>query len=462
MDELPQIRKLSMADEETVADVDRCGGSDGASVSSDESDGSVIEPFADYKIKIEQLLDSIGLQEFDIEVIQHGYDFMNCVYALTSSHATEQYILRVATGGFIRESDGRHETVENEVVILGHLRDKLPVPRIKAYSLTTDNALEAAYTIQTKIAGESLNHLWASMSVADKCAIVDEFLGLLVKLESVEFGTAGTFAVSGTLLPKSNDFTHTEEPLVRIFDAFADEPTEDPKIVKDRAGPDVKSLLTSHFEKWTQEEYDNGQHELSCALTPRFEKLHGMLEDMTDEATFKDQPFPVVLHHWDLEPRNLMVSKASGAWKICGVIDWDDAVALPRPLARVPPRWIWHFPDEDPDIEDGYLNDDQYPDPELSSENKALKAYFDEKVETVLPGYTEDAYGRGRWLRRIWYFAKTGAYRQYEWEFLDQLPKDWAARPQRVVGTVSQMRCNPNFCFCTVAHQRRTLEKANV
>ncbi|KAL8723568.1 MAG: hypothetical protein Q9181_007261, partial [Wetmoreana brouardii] len=411
-EEYPEIEKLKVEEEEHAEEVDGGRQSDGESVASGESDGSVMEPFDEYKAKIEQLLDSIGLKDFSIDVIQRGYSFMNCVYALTSSDGIDQYILRVAINGCMRDSDGRHETLENDVVVLGYLEDKLPVPHIKAYSLTADNVLGAAYTVQTRILGQSLDTMWATLDYTDKYAIVDEFLDLLVRLESVQFATAGTLAISAPLPAQSNDFSTTELPIVSPFDVHATKPSSDHQPNTEPVGPNLKLLLTSHLEKWIQEEIDRGQH-------------------MQDEGGFKDQPFPIVLHHWDLEPRNLMVSKASGTWKICGVIDWDDAVALPTPLARIPPRWIWHFPDEEPDLEDGWLNDDQYKDPELSDENGALKAYFDTKVEAVLPGYTEDAYGRGRWLRRIWHFAKEGAYRQWQWPFLDQLPIDWAARPRK-------------------------------
>ncbi|KAL8785696.1 MAG: hypothetical protein Q9195_008542, partial [Heterodermia aff. obscurata] len=407
--------------------------SDGHSVASDESDVSVMESFNDYKLKIEHLLESIGLGDYLIEVIQHGYDFMNCVYSLTSPQSAEKYILRVATGGFFNEVDGRHETVEKEVLLLGYLKDKLPVPRIKAYSLTADNPLEAAYTVQTQIPGDSLNKLWATLDQEDKYEIVDEFVALLARLDAVQFARAGTFSApaSGAPPAQSHDFLTPEAPHINIFDEYATEPTKNQKMIHDRAGPDLKLLLVSHLEKWIQDEIDRDQHELSCAIGPRFTKLLAMLSDLETEGAFTAQPFPIVLHHCDLEPRNIMVSHASGAWKITGIIDWDDAVALPRPLARVPPRWIWHYPDEEPELEDGYLDDDQYRDPELSEENKALKAYFDTEVETVLPGYTEDAYGQGRWLRRIWRFAKEGGRRVWQWPFLDQLPEDWAARLEK-------------------------------
>ena len=47
----------------------------------------------------------------------------------------------------------------NDIFVLEYLKDKLPVSRIKAYSITTDNILDTAYTVQTRIPGESLNNI---------------------------------------------------------------------------------------------------------------------------------------------------------------------------------------------------------------------------------------------------------------------------------------------------------------
>ena len=440
MEPLPEAESPAVKEEETAGNVDHADATDNQSVESDDSDGSLMEFFDTYRLKIKQLLTSINLKNFSIEVIQHGYDYINCVYGIKSSRdPAERYVLRVAIKGVIRESDGRHATIENDIAVLGYLRDRLPVPRIKAYSATIDNILEAAYTVQTRIQGDSLNKIWAGLDWADKRAIVDEFIDLLAKLESITFATAGTLSTPAPLPAKSIDSSNTEDPVIRVFDAFAREPLTDPNIIEDRAGPNVKSLLRSHLDMWIQEELGRNAHELDIAITPRFKKMLAMLEEMDEEGFFNDQPFPVVLHHWDLEPRNLMVSKASGFWKISGVIDWDGASALPTPLARVPPRWIWRLPHTYLYSEDDYLNNDQYGDPELPNQNKELKAYFDTRIEAVLPGYTEDAYERGRWMRRIWHFAKEGAYKPCEWEFLDQLPEEWAARRKHIVKLSGQI-----------------------
>lgn len=138
----------------------------------------------------------------------------------------------------------------------------------------------------------------------------------------------------------------------------------------------------------------------------------------------------------DLEPRNIMVSKESGAWKICGIIDWDQAMAQPLPLTRNPPTWMWQFdPDEktpSQSIRDK-LNADHWEDPKLSEKQLASKEYFDAKVEKVLPGYCEDAYGKARWLRRMLFWALEGAEKDDDLQWIVLLQKEWKARSKPVV-----------------------------
>ena len=399
---------------------------------SDESEGSVMEPFDEYKVKVVQLLNTLGFESFTIEPLQHGYDFENRVYTLTSDQdPAEQYILRVANNPYIPEPGGRCTAIENDVVVLKYLHHKLPVPRVRAYCSTKENILELPYTVQTRIPGTSLNHLWGKIDYTDKYAIIDQYLDLLVRFESITFPVAGTFVASAPMATAENDYYPTADPTIRVFDKRNPEPDQDQRKIKDRVGSDIKSLLISLLQMYINEEVENNIHQYAHSMTPLYRQLLVMLEEMESEGFFADQPHPIVLHHWDLEPRNLMVEKTrGGAWRICGVIEWDDAIAVPRPLARKPPVWIWHFPDEEPE---DFRDDDQFPDPELSDEDKGLKAYFDAKIEELLPGYGQDAYGRGRWLRGIWSFAREGVYREYERKFVEQLTNEWAARPRTMV-----------------------------
>ncbi|KAL8914693.1 MAG: hypothetical protein Q9171_000705 [Xanthocarpia ochracea] len=375
-----------------------------------DSVDSEIEPFAEYKPRIEELLRSIGLVGFAIEEIQHGYQYQNCVYGLASSNdPSEHYVIRIPVLPDLND-DGKCEAIENDAVLLEYLADKLPVPGVRTYDSTKANFLQKPYSIQSRLSGVSLN----------------QFVDLMAKVESVQFAAAGTFSAFSSRSDSASDATLTAAPAISFFDEGDKEFIQHPHIAYDRSGLDLKLLLVSHIEGWIQKE---NKREKSYSLRSlRF--LLSMIDCLDREGAFKSRHCAVILHHWDLEPRNIMVSKtADRNWKITGIIDWDSALALPRPLARRAPDWIWDFNSEG---FTGYLDNDHHPKPdsELSAENSALKEYFDLKASAMLDGYADDTYGNGRWLRRIWTFARSGVDSMWYIDLVKILETDWTARPK--------------------------------
>ncbi|KAL8955276.1 MAG: hypothetical protein Q9183_006712, partial [Haloplaca sp. 2 TL-2023] len=156
--------------------------SDNDSVSTDDSEVTEMEPFADYLPKIEQLLVDIGMEHLTPEVIHHGLTYQNCVYALTSPDpSVQQHILRVPILPDFRESDGRCVDIQNDVALLGHLDGKMPVPKTKAYSTTCDNPLNAPFAVQTLLPGKSLDDVYLDLSHEEKTRVIDQFVELLAE-----------------------------------------------------------------------------------------------------------------------------------------------------------------------------------------------------------------------------------------------------------------------------------------
>ncbi len=321
--------------------------SDNESITSAGSEDSVMEPFADYKPKIEQLLRDLGLPGFIVQELQHGGNFQNCVYALTlPTKPDEQYILRVPVSPDMQKEDGICQNILDDVSLLAYLGGKLPVPRVKAYSATEKNALSTPFTLQSRISGISLDEVYGDLDHDGKLAIADQFIDLVAQTESVEFPSAGNFAASCLMPDSTNDFDATAAPHVSVFDEGDEDYALDPQTVLDRAGTDLKALLKSQINGWIvkerkhTEKYQDGE---SLTL-PCFEKMLTILDALESEGAFNNST-PIVLYHWDLEPRNIMVKYDNG-WEIVGIIYWDDVVAVPRSLARKAPDWIWDFDSE--------------------------------------------------------------------------------------------------------------------
>lgn len=402
-----------------------------ADVSDDESiasEDSEMEPFEDYKKKIEQVLTSLDMTNFDIEPIHHGYTFENNVYALTSlEDPAEQYILRVPVVPDFRESDGKCEAIENDAFFLNFIQGKLPVPKVKSFCSTKDNALEAPFGVQSRLPGQCLEDVYDDLDQEGKIAIIEQIVELMAKLESIQFDVAGKFVA-----PSGDASTATSDSAIKIFSEGDEDFMKGSSVTKDRQGPDLKAFLQSHMNGWIAKELKIEAKEERSFAIQSYREILTIIDALSHEGAFARAPFPVVLHHWDFEPRNIMVEDSTGTWRISGIIDWDDAIAVPRPLARRPLDWIW---DSESESYTGYLNTDHQPKPleKLNAEERELKAKFDALAASKLQNYAEDAYGHGRWLRRIWTFAKEGGDSMWYIELMELLIKDWNERPKPVV-----------------------------
>ena len=389
-----------------------------------------MEPFEEYKPKLEKLLEEIGFPKCSIECIQHGYEFQNCVYALTSlSDPTQQFIFRVPEGSPFEQTD-RCPGIEDSVCVLNFLKHRLPVPESKNFSATPDNSLESPYAIQTRLAGQSLNHVYGSLDCAEKRGIMDQYIDLIVKMESIRLTTAGSLGAPNPLPKDIEASSDIPAPSVQLFNGHSTGPIEDPTILGDRAGSDIKRLFKSLIAKYIAAQLQSIADGYNGSRLPIWRKMETMLEEMDEEGFFRPSPEPIVMHHWDLEARNIMVENTNGSWKVTGIIDWDDAMSLPRPLARKPPAWFWTWKDSDEDVSSDESDCDEFPDRELTEEDLALKAYFDRRVEEVLPDYLEDAYGSGKLLRRLWVFISDGLSRQWTVPTCEKLLEEWEDRPR--------------------------------
>lgn len=383
------------------------------------SEDPEMETFKDYKPKIEELLrQETEFAGYVVSELQHGSGYQNCVYGLTSpKNPQDQYVLRVPVLPEL-DDDGTCEDVDNDVMLLRFLHGKLPVPEIKQWYPKQDNVLGKPYMIQTRIPGVSLNNIYDELSYEEKSAIVEQYVELLAKVESIKFSVAGTFS-------RSPDHCQggSSDPPITIFNEGDEEFMRNPGVVHDRAGPDLKVLLVSHINGWIRKE----SRKAKSFTLKSLKFLLTMVDDLDYEGAFQSAPYPIVLHHWDLEPRNIMVEKIDNTWKIQGIIDWDAAVALPRPLARRAPDWIWDF---DSEGFTGYVDNDHHPKPELqmSAYDRLLKAHFDALAAENLEGYLEDAYEQGLWLRRIWTFARSGVESVWFIDLIKELEVDWKAK----------------------------------
>ncbi|KAK5726718.1 hypothetical protein LTR15_002606 [Elasticomyces elasticus] len=294
-------------------------------------------------------------------------------------------------------------------------------PELLAFHATSANPISTPYTVQQYVHGTALDVLYDHMSLPEKLIIVDDLVQLLRNIEGIKFSAPG-FLKCGPALKRLERWCFLDEQ-----------------------GPE---------EQWATEIHDfrRAARCLQAEVTEKEislkQKLFGRLQQLCSEiqadTRFQSHKTDYVLHHWDLEPRNLIVQRTqpTDAWRICGVLDWDGALSLPTVIGRQPPVWLWnvtysHSSLIRPDGVDG--DADTLPlghYSELTGDPCRVKEYFEssfaeqvmhiDDTTTSKQTYMDEAYGTGRWLRRLWRFARYGVNDQNDVERLERLELEWS------------------------------------
>ncbi|KAH7391306.1 hypothetical protein BKA64DRAFT_677302 [Cadophora sp. MPI-SDFR-AT-0126] len=110
-------------------------------------------------------------------------------------------------------------------------------------------------------------------------------------------------------------------------------------------------------------------------------------------------------HTEDQQESSASQVSPTGVWELSGILDWDDALAVPLVLSRKPPTWLWL---NEHDRASSWRGDrDEKPHRDLTEDELLIKAHFDQIMTRASPTWMDDAYGRGVWLRAL---ARYGLY----------------------------------------------------
>lgn len=376
----------------------------------------VQEPFSSYQHKVSRLCASIGLgTPTNIHRLKGGS--YNRVIGLEFTDAPRA-IIRIPRCDEEWEPSLSTD-IKDQIAILKFVREKgLPVAQIVAYDATTKNSLGRQYVIQQWLPGRTLNDVYNKFSKECKESVVREFVNVLKKLNDLTFPGAGTLAAAGSL-PDTSVGPVQSTLTVRGLTVGRECPN--PPVTRPQNS--LAALFRTQFSAW---EDVWAHYRLNSSVgTPvkEWPKLRKIFEEM-ETLGWMDGPScnRIIMHHWDLEPRNILVSDDG---YITGILDWDDALALPLILTRGPPLWIWSANttgewSKDPE---------SLPEMVLNGEQAALKKLFDKLVDEAIPGYTKDTYGNGKWIRRLWRYPWVGGHgRSFMLRGCEQLVEDWKRR----------------------------------
>ena len=405
-------------------------------MSSSSSTGAEEAPeFVEYKesflTALPSLLDGLGARAENFEYLGKGS--YNIVFSFdllrdeehdetnTEKISTTPCIIRIshvmkddeeedAEEVFAKEIADACKWTRDQAAILTIVHQHIPMtPELLYADPTTDNIIARPYNIQTRLEGQTLVDIWDELEISEKKEVIEQLADFFVKAESVQFPSYGQLSAAS-----SSDPHHVELGVSRFANST----------------PIALSALTHHHLTIEQqcrmlhyiqspkaradlcEDYiarqANAWRGVGTILRQISEmpSLHKLRSANINDA---------VLKHNDLHMGNIMVSRKSNGIGI-GIIDWDNAQAMPRVLARTPPSFLWqaHL-DRDPRA---FLEWDGHPDHiprELRDfvdepEGGEIKAHFEQcmqrKMDTAFgegagQQWLNDTYGDATWLRRV-------------------------------------------------------------
>ncbi|KAF2858904.1 hypothetical protein K470DRAFT_288844 [Piedraia hortae CBS 480.64] len=420
------------------------------SSSSTTREGSLHEPFETFKDKIRALTKSIGV--FESISLQHhkGGSFNRVVIAhLTKSKQAIRGIYRISRLGerpceeYVFEESLGHE-VQDQVAVLQLLeRRKIPAPKLLAFDAGRENPLYCRYIFAEFSYGICLQSIFDNMTLPERLNVVDGLLEFLLAAEGVTFTRPGTLCASRQpdMATKGSCFFDTKLPELQVeIEAF--QTSQDVQLADSLA--DLMSRMlkakVEGKEVWSGNRLLEKVYNISIKM-----KEHGVF-DIPHKASVSTSCS--ILHHWDMFPRNILVMRPNSdqGWKVDMVIDWDNVRAVPAVLTRRPPYWLWDRTDRDKmthvrsdargHSDAGLLDPSRYHpgNRRLSTEDQQIRSYFEGWLIQGLGNiykrykkddYYEEAYGKGRWVRRIARFTFE------EWEnenipIIAHLEDDWA------------------------------------
>lgn len=409
------------------------------------------EHFDTFKGKIAQLASEIESCSIDdVHQLDGGaYNRVAAARACWRNETTSELWRAYVFFRFPRkpQKDELDQKIQDQVAITDYVRrEGIPVPAVFAFDATSANACGSPYAVYELISGHNLEICLRTLSTEDRIHLTNQFVKLLAKFESVEFPVPGRLrrgtAVGALSRWSCFDRDRSMHPWKITLDVFREPSLQ----TLDTCTTDnsVLSLIRKGLLAWQAQVAKHENEAIEVATTRwYYTRLLRICEHMKQNDHFQEvnqHVFKPILYHWDLEPRNILVRRIEGRWQILSIVDWDDARSSPSILCRRPPAWLWDptYLDRSWIKPNGFQGDiDAFP-PEMYSNidknaqivKKHFETLFIEKVMSIegrrsAEAYQEEAYGAGKWLRRLYWFAEHGVRHDRDLMRLEDLEADW-------------------------------------
>lgn len=418
------------------------------------------EPYDTFQQKIIALAKSLGdFDNVEIQRLRGGSYNRVAGVSVTTGNKTVKCLFRIPRVFVMAEEDKdrgppRPEInceIHDQSAVLQFLASRaITAPRLLAFDATFANPIDSSYVVHEFASGTRLDLLYADMTLPEKLSVVDSVVKVLIAMERIQFTKTGILAATKQPAPPPklcniDDMQwNTLASEVQGFTANTD----------GDKGLCQSSTTTATFLFEQLDAYREGSRHLTDggAKFRLYERVRRILSEIKEFGLFwfamSASPSPSILYHWDLEPRNILVRKTDNLrgihWEIDTIIDWDQPQVVPPVLTRRPPIWLWDFTDitENSSVPKDCGDDVDYLPPNrydassgrLSEDDRRIREHFEtsfvQGLQEVYPGYnrddySEEAYGVGRVIRKVAYFAIEGFTDVREFDTFEALDKEW-------------------------------------
>ena len=374
-----------------------------------------------------------------------------------SEDRSEHYILRIS-----RDDDS---DIADHIMTLFYLRThtNLPVPRVLAFDVGSDNVLESSYTLQQRMPGIPLNTIIKKLSFGQRRGLAIQIAQIIRQMQDVKSPVAGRIGIITHIQPVTSGESSDKTPGIEAVELSLEKKlafltmtglpsdTSEASTAFEQAEAKMDSthtLQVLHFDLNTN--FDGGDHFNGTACTVKrdnypvlsffnfqfvrqmlktlqtspngalitgiYRKLMQVALEMEEDDCLGRQVFN--LFHGDLEPRNLLVHICNfGEVHIAGILDWDNSAFVPGPVSCIAPRWIWSIKEE---LDSSERDDEDDP---TDPEQKALKEAFDNAIgeDFVKMAYSPEY----RLVRRLFRVSIGGINTNEDFSECENIPKEW-------------------------------------
>lgn len=367
----------------------------------------------DLPTTIPQLLASLGHEATELRHVGSGLSHVVFSFKTPVAAELDSFAMVIRVQIFPQDSTTK-STMTSHAATLRMLARFLPsVPRFSHMDFTDENAVKRPYIITTFLTGCPLDDVGEHLLLDEEIDMCKTVARELHSFRNIMFSATGPLeaCLEGCQDVQIGRFQDNHQALPAL------------------EGPNqgLKDWLAVLL-KWRADMAGKAEAQLQ-----HIPELLEMLQEMDQMDYFSDIDVlhRTILSHPDLHGGNILVVKTpENQWNVSGILDWDEAYALPPVIAARSLEWMWSGAlYDDNDLLATWTGDLDFVSESsmdaLPPDRQQLKLSIDTYMAGKDPSYMEDVYGRGRWIRRIAKFALFGWSDNREFTMTEWLLEEW-------------------------------------